>query len=238
MNKRLLVILFVILIFVFTSCTNKDLNELSKAEQNTDNSCKPQSYMTGNCSKNNVKEFMSVFGEQESGGYVLDKKHCYNVTPQQIAEETSAQIFKFSDSCASFLYLDNQVYQLGEGVGGYGFVNAVLCDFDHDGNKDILYTYSWGSGQHRSVVAVFNTQTMENTVICNSFDTDKPNMDLYVCAHTPSGDIPNDEIQKSFVVYTVNIEVQKGNFANLGCVLTDTVGSIESENGIPVFHKT
>lgn len=241
MNKRLLLVLFVLLTFVFTSCTSKNSNELSNTEQTTDALFSQQSYMTGNCSKDNVEEFMSVLGEQELGGlstgFVLDEEHCYNVTPERIAEETSAQIFKFSDSCATFIYLNSQVYPLGEWFGGYGFVNAVLCDFDHDSNSDILYTYSWGSGLHRSLVAVFNTQTMENTVIYDSSDTDKPSVDLYVSEQSPSIDIPDVEIPTYYVVYMVDIEVLEDNFANLGCVATGVVGSVESENGIPVFHQ-
>lgn len=242
MNKKLLFIFIVILTLVASiSCTNKNSNESSNTEQTTDASSNQQSYMTGNCSKDNVKEFMSVFGEHELGGlstgFVLDEEHCYNVTPDGIEEETSAQIFKFSDCCATFIYLDSQVYPLGEWFGGYGFVNAVLCDFDHDGNSDILYTYSWGSGLHRSLVAVFNTQTMENTVVYDSSDTDKPNVDLYVSTQSPSIDIPNVEIPTYYVVYIIDIDKGEDNLANLRCVATGIAGSVESENGIPVFHK-
>lgn len=241
MNKRLLLVLFAILILVFTSCTNRNLNEASSTDKTSEDSSNHQNYMTGHCSKDNVAEFMSVLGEQELGGlsngFVLDEEHCYNVTPVQIAEKTSAQIFKFSDSCATFIYLDGQTYLLGEWVGGYGFVNAVPCDFDHDGNADVLYTYSWGSGLHRSLVAVFNTQTMENTVIYNSADIDHPQVDLYVSTQSSlSTDIPDAEMTTYFVVYTVNIEVREDNFANIGCIVTGIAGSVESENGSPVFH--
>lgn len=242
MNKRLLLVLFVILILVFTSCTNGNPNESSSTEQTSEISSNQQNYMTGHCSKDNVSEFMSVLGKQELGGlssgFVLDEEHCYNVTPDRIAEETSAQIFKFSDSCATFIYLHGQAYPFGEWFGGYGFVNAVPCDFDHDGNADILYTYSCGSGLHRSLVAVFNTQTMENTIIYSSADTDNPRVDLYVSTQSPSTDIPDAEMTTYFVVYTVNIEVLEDNFANLGCVATGIAGSVESENGNPVFHRS
>lgn len=237
MKKRLMFLSFAIILLAFTSCAKATPNE-SSAEPSSDSQSNQQDYMVGYCSKDNVSEFMSVFGEHKEGGYVLDEKHCYNVTPDEIAKETSAQIFKFSDSCATYIYLNGQSYPLGEGVGGYGFVNAVPCDFDHDGNTDILYTYSWGSGIHRSLVAVFNTQTMESTVIFHSFDTDNPHADYYIGTQSSDTDITNAEISSCFVVYTVNIEVIKGNFANLRCVVTGTVGSVDSENGIPVFKRT
>ena len=240
MNKRSLLVLFTVLLLALTSCKNGTPNDLSNTEQTSDVSSNPQSYMTGICSKDHVAEFMSVLGEQEMGGlsagYVLDEEHCYNVTSERIAEETSAQIFKFSDSCATFLYLNDQIYPLGEWFGGYGFVNAVPCDFDQDGNTDTLYTYSWGSGLHRSLVAIFNTKTMENTVIYDSSVTDNPRVDLYVSTQSPSINIPDIEMPTYFVIYAVNIEVFEDNFANLGCVATDIVGSVESENGIPVFR--
>lgn len=240
MRKSSLLVLFTILLLLFASCAKGTPDDLSNTEQPSDVSSNQQSYMTEICSKDHVAEFMSVLGEQEMGGlatgYVLDEEHCYNVTSERIAEETSAQIFKFSDSCATFLYLEDQIYPLGEWFGGYGFVNAVPCDFDQDSNTDILYTYSWGSGLHRSLVAVFNTKTKENTVIYDSSATDNPRVDLYVSTQSPSINIPDVEMPTYFVIYTVNIEVLEGNFANLGCVATGILGSVESENGVPVFR--
>lgn len=241
MNKRSLLVLFGMLILIFTSCRNGNFNESSNKKQNSEVSTDQKSNITGHCDKDNVAEFMSILKEHELGGlsygYALDEEHCYNVTPDRIAKETSARIFKFSDSCATFIYLNGQIYPLGEWFGGYGFVNAVPCDFDNDGNTDILYTYSWGSGIHRSLVAVFNTQTMENTVIYNSFDTDNPQVDLYIGTESPSIDIPDVDMPTYFVVYTVNIEVLDGNFADLGLVMTGIAGSVKSENGSPVFHR-
>ena len=236
MRKRLLLVLLTGLLLVLASCAKGTPNELLNSEQTSDVSSDLQSYMTGICSKNNVTDFMSVLGKQEMGGYVLDEEHCYNVTSERIAEETSAQIFKFSDSCATYLYLDDQVYPLGEWFGGYGFVSAVPCDFDQDGNSDILYTYSCGSGVHRSFVAIFNTKTKENAVIYDSSSTDNPDADLYVGTQSPSIAISNVETPTYFVIYIVRIEVFENNFANLGCVATGIVGSVESENGNPVFR--
>ena len=50
--------------------------------------------------------------------------------------------------------VDNEVYPLCESFGGFGFVNAIPCDFDNDGNKDLFVASSWGSGLHRSVISV------------------------------------------------------------------------------------
>lgn len=242
MNKRFLSILFVIMLLAFTSCAKEKTNSSSNTEQTSSTSLIQQSHITGNCNKDNVSEFMNVFVEhllaELPKDFVFDEEHCYNVTPESIAEETSAQIFKFSDSCASFIYLNDQVYPLGGWFGGYGFVSAVPCDFDNDGHTDILYTYSCGSGIHHSVIAVFNIQTMENTVIYDSPNTDNPQVDFYLSTQSTNIDSTNIEMPTHFEVYTVDIEVIDDNFANLDYIVTGIAGSVETENGIPVFHRT
>ena len=200
--------------------------------------------MKTNISKDRVTEFMEVLGTEIeldglSSGFVLDKEHCYNVTPQQVAAETDMLIFKFSDSCASFVMLDNKIYPLCEWFGGYGFVNAVPCDFDNDGNKDLLVASSWGSGMHRSIISVFNSVSKKSIILYDTSTTDTPNVDLFVSAATLS--LSSKEIEDLPVYYcvysakiTVN-DMEQYNLADLSYVATGMVGSIESENGKPVF---
>ena len=113
-------------------------------------------------SKDSVKEFMSLLKELapsgEFVGYEYDESKCYNVTPTQVAKDTDMKIFKFSDSCASFIMVDNEVYYLYDSFGRYGFVNAIPCDFDNDGNKDLLIASSGGGlRMHFSIISVFNS---------------------------------------------------------------------------------
>ena len=242
MSKKFLPVLFVILILAFTSCAKESPNTSSNTEQTPSASSIQQSHITGDCSKDNVAKFMKDFEKQKLeeffSGDVYDEEHCYNVTPESIEEETSAQIFKFSDSFASFIYLNNQIYPLGKWIGGLGFVSAVPCDFDNDGNKDILYTYSYGSGLHRTVIAVFNTQTMKNTDIYDSTNTDNPQaVDFYLSTQSTRIDSSNAEKPTSFVVYTVDVEVLEDNFANLNYKVTGVAGSVEAKNGTPVFKQ-
>lgn len=197
-----------------------------------------------NISKDHVAEFIELLGGEIelgglSNGFVLDEEHCYNVTPPQVAAETDMKIFKFSDSCVSLVVLDNKIYELCTSFGGYGFVNAVPCDFDNDGNKDLLVASSWGSGMHRSIISVFNSVTKESTVLYDTSDTDTPQIDLFVATVTPSysskeiGDLP-----VYYQVYSAEITVndmEEYNLADLSYVATDLVGSIEIENGTPVF---
>lgn len=191
-----------------------------------------------NISKEHVAEFIELLGgEKELGGlstgFVLDEEHCYNVTPSQVAAETDMEIFKFSDSCASFVVVDQKVYELCISFGGYGFVNAVPCDFDNDGNKDLLVASSWGSGMHRSIISVFNSVSKETTVLYDTSNTDTPDVDLFVGTANSDGDS-----DVSYQVYAADIivnDMEEYNLADLSYEATGLVGSVVAENGAPVF---
>ena len=202
-----------------------------------------QSYMTTHCSKENVDDFFEIVGKLQGdnllAGYVLDKEKCFNVTPQQVALETNYKIFKFSDSCASFVMIDNDVYTLCEWFGGYGFVNAVPCDFDNDGNKDLLVASSWGSGLHRSIISVFNSTTKESTVIYDTSTTDNPQIDLFVATVSPSFSSKNpSDLPICYQVYSAEIKSNDNNLADLSYVATGVVGSISPNNGVVTFIPT
>lgn len=192
-------------------------------------------------SKASVDEFLSLLRNIEPDGITnycrIDEAYCYNVTPEQVAAETDMKIFKFSDSSASYVMLDNEVYPLCESVGGYGFVNAVPCDFDNDGNKDLLIASSWGSGIHRSIISVFNSVTKESTILYNTLDTDEPDVDLVVGTTVPAFSSTQniEDLPISYLIYSVEIKFHDFDSVNLSYAETGIVGSIEVENGVPVF---
>ena len=230
--KKLFRSIFLIsLLFLLSSC--KDNTPIANSYETTKT----------NISKEHVAEFMELLGGETdlgglSTGYVLDEEHCYNVTPNQVANETDMKIFKFSESCASFVMLDNKIYPLCEWFGGYGFVNAVPCDFDNDGNKDLLVASSWGSGMHRSVISLFNSVSKESTILYDTSTTDTPSMDLFVTTATPSFSSKEiEDLPIYYYIYSARIETNNGNFAELSYVAIEFVGSIEVVNGTPTFKK-
>ena len=215
----------------------------SALNNNNDSDETEQSYMTTHCSKENVEDFFAIVGNLQGdsllSGYVLDKDKCFNVTPQQVALETNYKIFKFSDSCASFVMIDNEVYTLCAWFGGYGFVNAVPCDFDNDGNKDLLVASSWGSGLHRSIISVFHSTTKESTIIYDTSTTDNPQVDLLVAISSPSFSSEDPSaLPIYYVVYSAKIKPNDNNFADLSYVATGIVGTISADNGEIVFIPT
>lgn len=234
MKKVLSLVLALTLLFSLTACENSELNDEKQNE--TD-------YMTTVCNKDFVDEFMSIIGDIKGeslySGYTLNAEHCYNVTPTAVSNETDFKVFKFSDSCASFVLIDGEVYELCTSFGGYGFVNAVPWDYDEDGNIDLLVASSSGSGVHSSAISVFNTRTKESTVlhvapsVYDDSTGSTPIIDLFIATTSPSQDSQNLPIYYS--VYSAKVEVNDGNYADLSYVATDLVGTVTVENGVPIF---
>ena len=251
--KRLLIIITTLAMIIgLCSCdsalnNNNDSDETEQSDSALNNNNgsdeTEQSYMTTHCSKENVENFCEIVGKLQGdgllSGFVLDKDKCFNVTPQQVALETNCKIFKFSDSCASFVMIDNEVYTLCTWFGGYGFVNAVPCDFDNDGNKDLLVASSWGSGLHRSIISVFHSTTKESTIIYDTSTTDNPQVDLFVAISSPSFSSEDPStLPIYYVVYSAKIKPNDNNFADLSYVATGIVGSISADNGEIAFIPT
>jgi hypothetical protein len=103
--------------------------------------------------KDGVQDFLALQGEFQSG---YDTDTCYNVTPGDFDEASGYAVFKYGTSCASFLLYENKVYPLGEWFGGFGVTSMVLNDLNKDGKQELYFTYSFGSGLHRSHIAYFD----------------------------------------------------------------------------------
>jgi hypothetical protein len=73
-------------------------------------------------------------------------------------DKLGCQLFKVTDGvweCASLLVGHGKVWKLGEYFGGSGVMSACLADLDGDGREELVYSYSFGSGIHRSHVAAW-----------------------------------------------------------------------------------
>lgn len=80
---------------------------------------------------------------------------CVEITPEAVSEVTDWRIFTVEKQY-SFLLADGEVHTLCGYWGGWGVTSALPWDYDGNGVLDLLYTYSWGSGIHRSHVAIFD----------------------------------------------------------------------------------
>ena len=195
------------------------------------------------CTKNNIDEFLTIAENMEGDGLFkginISSDNLYNVTPAEISTQTDYKIFKTSDSCASFILIDGEIHLLCAYFGGYGFVNAVPCDFDEDGITDLIVASSWGSGMHRSLISIFNAKTKESTILYDTSDTETPDADLVVMARTPSFSSKDPtELPIYYNVYSVEIIVMDGNLADLYYLPADVIGSVICENGEVIFKPT
>lgn len=238
MKKFSCLFLSIMFLIIITACESSNKSQPSN---NTYIDTIPTDYMTTSCSKDYVDEFIDIIGEVELEGLLtgltLDKEHCFNVTPEAVANQTDIKIFKFSDSCISLALIEGKAYSICNSFGGYGFVNAVPWDYDEDGNLDLLVASSWGSGLHRSEISVFNTTTKESILVYNTATTDNPSIDLFVATDSPnSSSEDHNDVPIYYQIYSANIEMQNDNFAHLHYTATDIIGSVSAANGVLSFN--
>ena len=235
-----LVVLFLCMLFSTFATTVND-SEANGSDSET-SQISTQGWMHTECSKDYVKEFMSILetvkGEGLFFSFEFDEEHCYNVTPSAVLDSTDIKIFKFSDSCASFALIDDEVFEICTSFGGYGFFNAVPWDYDADGTMDLLIASSWGSGMHRSEISVFNVKTKQSKVICTSLEHENTNSgkDWFVATQSPSSYTGNpEEMPIFYVVYSADVQIGD-NLVDLSYLAKSCVGSIDLEDGTPIFH--
>ena len=243
MRKHTAVLLLVLFLCILLSSCSSTANDPETNHSNSETSqSDTQDWMHTECSKDYVKEFMSILGTVKGdgllSGYDFDEEHCYNVTPRAVSMRTDIKIFKFSDSSLSLALIDGEVYEICEWLGGYGFFNAVPWDYDEDGTMDLLIASSWGSGMHRSEISVFNVKTKQSTIICTSIESGNEDLgnDWFVATQSPSSYTGDpEEIPIYYVIYSAKIK-SGDSFVDLSYVAKSFVGSIELEYGMPIFH--
>lgn len=81
------------------------------------------------------------------------------LTTDEVWQRLRAQVFQVNDGNHMFntyLIKNKETVPLGTGVGGMGLTSMCVADLDQDGNPELVYTYSWGSGIHRCQVAIYS----------------------------------------------------------------------------------
>lgn len=121
--------------------------------------------------KEGTEEFERRLGERPG---FLKGDECFQITPAFIKQQSDYRIFKFQQTKASYLLYKDKTYKLGECFGGSGLDDVMLADLNKDGKDELYFTYSWGSGIHRSQVGYFDP-VKEELVF---FDFSHKNSDL------------------------------------------------------------
>lgn len=87
----------------------------------------------------------------------------FDITPDSIFRETGVRVYKCKENFETVIKYNDTIIPIGIGFGGSGVTDIETCDFDGDGRKELIYSYSWGSGLHRSNIAIFNFVTLYET---------------------------------------------------------------------------
>jgi hypothetical protein len=86
-------------------------------------------------------------------------------TTDEMWQRMGIQVFQVSGGIYeyyTYVIADDRVEQLGEAFGGSGVTSIHVTDLDRDVDPELTYTYSWGSGIHRSQVAVYSAAWPES----------------------------------------------------------------------------
>ncbi len=120
-------------------------------------------------SQRGVEEFLALSGREGEDDW-------YNVTPEEIEETCGFAIYRWEPLHESFLVYQGGYYLLGDFFGGLGANSFAIADLNQDGFWELFFTYSWGSGLHRSHVGYFDSATQAVMVFTQHF----PNTDLFL----------------------------------------------------------
>ena len=80
-----------------------------------------------------------------------------DITPHEVWTRFGCQVFREKGrdtGTESYLVHGDQVIHLGSAFGGNGLLSIVVADLARDRRPEMLYTYSWGSGIHRTELAM------------------------------------------------------------------------------------
>jgi hypothetical protein len=82
-----------------------------------------------------------------------------DITTKAVWERLDAQIFQVTEGVRAhetYVIKDKKVYHIGSGFGGKGVSSVVVADPNGDGRDKLIFAISFGSGEHRSQVGVFD----------------------------------------------------------------------------------
>ncbi|MBE6650637.1 MAG: hypothetical protein E7613_04915 [Ruminococcaceae bacterium] len=115
-----------------------------------------------------LEEFKEVFADyvQKRGLNFSEGaiESATEISPEGFYEETGANVFRVGN--ATYLAIYGKLYALGKYIGGTGLYDIAVGNMDDTEQKDIIFTYSYKSGNRvENSVSVFNLTTMKETFL-------------------------------------------------------------------------
>lgn len=169
--------------------------------------------------KTGVEEFLAKNPEIASR-YVDDE--LYNVTPAEITEKFGFTVYKFAKSCESYVVYKDKTYLLESSFGGPGTISFAAADLNKDGNYELYFTFSYGSGMNYAEVSCFDT----------SEDTE-----FYFCSDYFNDDMTLAVENGRLCVYKAAYK-DAGSFVSIKTEPKEKIGEIVYEYGVIRFKRT
>ncbi len=114
---------------------------------------KPHSLSSVTGSRDDTADFLTLNASYRTE---YEDDESFDLTPSELKEHTDYRVYKYKKSAAAFLMYEQEIYALGESLGGNGVTSMAAADMDGDGRSELYFTYSFGSGLHRSHIAYFD----------------------------------------------------------------------------------
>ncbi len=151
------------------------------------------------------------------------------MTTDEIWEQLGVQVFKVTEgsiySDNTYLIKDGKVDHIGIETGGYGVTSMQVVKFGESGELELVYTFSWGSGLHRSELAAYCSNCVENHIIRSNLVYLYGDLTLdKVNEHKVLVKVGHFDIQKHFVTEATLGELtltQNPNGKRLGVLLNN-----------------
>ena len=177
-------------------------------------------YMTNNCTKDGVSEFVKA--NKELTEYGFTEKTCYNITPDNFG---GIKLYKSSQTAYTVAVYPGYSYTFIDMSSAPGLISAYLCDFDGNGISDILYTFS-DKDAGKYGIGVYNGVTGVSSPVLSSAGA----LNLYLVKQQAEEGMP-----EVFSVLAVTVETFGNNPADLGCKAVQSVGTVTAKDGKPDF---
>ncbi|HEY5562319.1 MAG TPA: hypothetical protein VIK72_11300 [Clostridiaceae bacterium] len=205
---------------IIPSSSQQKIYEIPSQKQKTSYSIEDFKHLYSEYLKlNNIET--ETFPENDKTGISNEDKlkyyTIYEITPKNVKEQIGCQIFKVNYTCETYVVNKSKVYAIGIGFGGYGVVNIETCDLDADGKKDLIYTFSFGSGMHRSHIGIFNFSKEKEELL----DFEQMNEDIML----------EKKSDNNFKIYSAKVSSENLDFIHLELTKQEQVVDVKSVEG-------
>ena len=147
-----------------------------------------------------------------------------DITPDEVRQEIGCQIFKNKTVPITFIVYHDVAYQIAAPVYGNGILDIHTCDFDHNGQIDLIYSISVSlSGIYTPAIGSFNFTSLKEKGIYSAI-----NVEDFVLQKV------NNE---SFTLYTIDPSSKMStDYSQMTLIPGKEIGTITSEKNTPVVH--